>query len=711
MRPVPAASLWVAGAALLASAGSASARQQTRQLPVYSASVEVVRLHAAVLDGDGNPVTGLTAADFVVVDNGVEHDVSLALTPGDTPLDVALVFDQSDSIRQGAPTVKQEARAFLDALGPDDCALVLPFQHYVGPGLWGPPADPSLLQIIDQAPLEGGTSFNDAVIVGVSEVQGWSIPAILARQVLDGYERPEIEGGVGISSDVAGEDTASPAAQPVAPGFGRADLPFRIFASRFGCGPAGVDPEAPQPDRRKALVVLSDGVDTTSAHAFGELLGFLDETDVPVFSVAIGHPFPGGPSRSREAVRTARIAESRLKVLAESTGGKFIKSSGADGRLREAYDEIVTILRGSYLLGYHPEESLAARADGHRRHEVEVKLRQGGGRVFARSEYLRRGDSAQLAQLALRRGAETALAGRLDAALASARQAAAYDPQLWDAHFLEASVLWMMGAHAAAATAVGRALWLRPGIAASHHLAAQLHYELGDDQAAWQQAIRAQLAGADMRDEMALLAARSTPPDDLEARLRVPRVFVEGPRGDVPEAFTRLAGVSRAVARAASETPLLGLVSVPLEADYFLYLSAEGPDSRRPQRLRARLELYNYTDRRLPTPPTSRDLSTPTVGRRLSSSPKGRCAPWSTTPWSASSRSFGPFPSSRRMTWRGPKRWRARSSSRSRKTASRTRSSPSASSTRSSRVDSAPRRPATLRTSPAAASSTPRSPT
>ena len=340
------------------------------QLPAYGARVEVVRLHVAVLD-DGRPVTDLTARDFVVIDNGVEHEVALALTPTETPIDVALVIDQSDSIRQGAPTVKRDARAFLDALGPDDCAFVLPFQHRVGPGIWGPSMAPSLLQIIDLARLEGGTSLNDAVIVGLSEVQRWSVPGVLADRVVTEYRQPTIEGGVGINLGVgtaaAPEPEVTPETAPEAAlktaletapkaalnaaletaskaasdkrGFGRADLPFRLFASNVGCGGvAGANPG----DRRKALVVLTDGVDTTSAHTFGELLGFVYQSDVPVFPVAIGHPGASrAPSGSRELRRAARIAEGRLKKLAAATGGKYALGSGSSLKDKSAHSIVL----------------------------------------------------------------------------------------------------------------------------------------------------------------------------------------------------------------------------------------------------------------------------------------------------------------------------------------------------------------------------------
>jgi hypothetical protein len=474
----------VAGTALTSLAAPSGHPQEQR--PEYRVSVEVVRLHTTVLDGDGNPVTGLTARDFVVIDNGVAHDVALALSPGDTPIDVALVFDQSDSIRQQAPTVKRDARAFLDALGPDDCAFV-PFQHRIGPGIWGPPVDPSLLQIIDLTRLEGGTSFNDALMVGLAEVQQWNVPGVLAARVETEYQQPTISGGVGINLGPPQEPVDEP--DPEGAGFRRADLPFRVFDANFGCGASSAPGGGPSPDRRKALVVLSDGVDTTSAHTFGELLGFVHQTAVPIFSVGIGLLGRGVEASGRDAQRAARLAKSRLETLAKSTSGKYIEGSGSGTRLRDAYDEIVTMLRGSYLLGYYPQNRDESTQAQTHEHAIEVKLRRPGLRVFARSEYYR--------------------AGR-------------------DTH-----------------------------------------------------------------------AARSAPPQDVEARLNVPRVFVEGPRSDDPGRYVRLAALVRALSRAVSDSPLLGLVRFPLDADYFLYIEAEDPDRRRPAALESRLELYNYADRRL----------------------------------------------------------------------------------------------------------------
>jgi hypothetical protein len=140
---------------------------------------------------------------------------------------------------------------------------------------------------------------------------------------------------------------------------------------------------------------------------------------------------------------------------------------------------------------------------------------------------------------------------------------------------------------------------LEPGVAAAHQLAWQVYYELGDDASAWREAIRAQLAGADMEQEIRMLAARSASPEAIEARLNVPRVFVEGDRRDDPEAGLRSVDLLRALSRAVSESPMLGLVRDPLAADYFLYVNAADVDSRRPRRFESRLELYDYVDERL----------------------------------------------------------------------------------------------------------------
>lgn len=79
----------VLGWALIASwTGTPSgARQEdlSDRRPVFTTGVEMVTVNVAVLDSDGRPVLGLTAKEFVVIEDGVEAEVPLVLAPGDTP--------------------------------------------------------------------------------------------------------------------------------------------------------------------------------------------------------------------------------------------------------------------------------------------------------------------------------------------------------------------------------------------------------------------------------------------------------------------------------------------------------------------------------------------------------------------------------------------------------------------------------------------------
>jgi VWFA-related protein len=66
------------------------------QAPVFSTKVEVVRVDALVTD-KGQPLLGLTPADFEVLDNGVPQQVEF-VSYDQIPLNVVLALDMSDSV-------------------------------------------------------------------------------------------------------------------------------------------------------------------------------------------------------------------------------------------------------------------------------------------------------------------------------------------------------------------------------------------------------------------------------------------------------------------------------------------------------------------------------------------------------------------------------------------------------------------------------------
>src|SRR5439155_3700551 len=81
--------------------------------------------YAAVSDRAGNPVTGLSRADFTVLEDGQAQSLS-AFAEGDFPLSVALALDQSFSMgAKQLPLAVNAARTLLAQLRPQDQSMLV----------------------------------------------------------------------------------------------------------------------------------------------------------------------------------------------------------------------------------------------------------------------------------------------------------------------------------------------------------------------------------------------------------------------------------------------------------------------------------------------------------------------------------------------------------------------------------------------------------
>jgi len=65
--------------------------------PIFRGGIDLVTIRAVVRDGKGRPVTGLTAREFLLVDNGVVRRPN-AVEHDNGPIGVALMFDISGSM-------------------------------------------------------------------------------------------------------------------------------------------------------------------------------------------------------------------------------------------------------------------------------------------------------------------------------------------------------------------------------------------------------------------------------------------------------------------------------------------------------------------------------------------------------------------------------------------------------------------------------------
>jgi VWFA-related protein len=101
------------------------------QQPVFSSRVEGIRVDALVTGSDRRPITGLTAADFEIRDNGILQEVAI-VSYDNVALNVGLAFDVSDSVA-GAPMerLKKASQELIALLHKEDQAALVTFDRLV----------------------------------------------------------------------------------------------------------------------------------------------------------------------------------------------------------------------------------------------------------------------------------------------------------------------------------------------------------------------------------------------------------------------------------------------------------------------------------------------------------------------------------------------------------------------------------------------------
>lgn len=86
---------------------------------VFTARVRMVNLSVAVSDAEGSPVSGLGAADFRVVEEGMEQRLS-QVQGGDAAFNLAIVLDMSGSSIAYREPIQAAARRFVEMARPED---------------------------------------------------------------------------------------------------------------------------------------------------------------------------------------------------------------------------------------------------------------------------------------------------------------------------------------------------------------------------------------------------------------------------------------------------------------------------------------------------------------------------------------------------------------------------------------------------------------
>jgi len=160
---------------------------------------------------------------------------------------------------------------------------------------------------------------------------------------------------------------------------------------------------------RKAVVLFTDGVDTTSRHAtYSSTVLAAEQSDAPVYTVAydtsrdlpnspgssrggiiIGLPWPGsgggrggGPGGGGSSPGDYRRASEYLHELAQESGGRYYRGDSVMG-VASAFAEVADELRRQYSLGYYPPPGQSGI-----RRQITVRVNQPDLVVKARDSYV-----------------------------------------------------------------------------------------------------------------------------------------------------------------------------------------------------------------------------------------------------------------------------------------------------------------------------------
>ena len=277
----------------------------------FSTDVNVVNVLASVRDRDGKVVRNLLKEDFTLEEEGRPQAIRYFTQQTDMPLTLGLLIDTSGSQQR---VLMEERRAsyrfFEQVLRAKDQAFVIHFDFEV-----------ELLQDLTSSRHDLETALSE-VEPGRPRVQ----PFPRRRQFPGGGPGRGRFGGTALYDAV-------------------------LLAS---------DELMRKQQGRKAVVVLSDGVDNGSRVSLATSIESAQRADTLVYAIRFydGEAY-GGPGRRRGQIgRREEVVDGKqvLMRLSRETGGGYYEVSGKQS-LEKIYTQIEDELRNQYNLGYTPDQT------------------------------------------------------------------------------------------------------------------------------------------------------------------------------------------------------------------------------------------------------------------------------------------------------------------------------------------------------------------
>jgi VWFA-related protein len=336
----------------------------------FSAGVDVVSVLASVRDKNGKIIHDLTKDDFTLEEDGKAQAIKYFAQQADTPLILGLLVDTSGSQRR---LIDQERNASFDF-----------FQHVVRED-----KDKAFLIHFDRQVelLQDLTGSRRDLDNALHDLQG-ERPNLNRRDSGNPNDPPpqrfQFPGGGYPGGGYPGGGYPRGGGRYPQGGNGGQQRPQQGGTALYDAILLGSDEIMRKQMGRKAMVVLTDGVDRGSKVTLNEAIESAQRSDTLVYAIrfadesgnrgGFGGPtvgFPGGGRRggpSRVPQQDSADGKKILERIAHETGGAYFDVNGKMS-LSRIYDRIEEDLRNQYSLGYTPEDL----GPGFRRIKVTVK--------------------------------------------------------------------------------------------------------------------------------------------------------------------------------------------------------------------------------------------------------------------------------------------------------------------------------------------------
>ena len=338
---------------------------RAQDVPTLSVNVKVINVLASVRDKHGDIVKNLTKGDFTLTEDGRPQTIKYFSQQSDLPLTLGLLVDTSLSQRRVLGEERDASYVFLDRLLrlDRDNAFVLHFDF-----------DVELLQDITSSRQKLKAALDELELA--DDRRGGGQPGGGGGRRGGGYP-----GGGGRRGGRGGW------------GGGGTDLYDSVYLAS--------DELMSKQQGRKAVIILSDGVDTGSKLTLADAIEAAQKSDTMVYSIlfsdesayggGFGIGFPGGMGRGGRhgggwPMPQMGHADGKkiLQQLSRETGGRFYEVSKKEP-IDHIYASIQEELRNQYNIGYSSDKPY----DGTYR-KIQVTTKSKDLKVQAREGYYAR---------------------------------------------------------------------------------------------------------------------------------------------------------------------------------------------------------------------------------------------------------------------------------------------------------------------------------